>query len=203
MEDTKHQIHDMTKEQLRSILRKMLSRNISRQKQQEKSKKACRNLISTPEFQDASVIMMYLAIPDEADVTDAIISAWREDKAVIVPKVFWQQKSMIPVRIESRGMVSIESAVSGLRNPANGVPVGVEEIDLVVAPGLGFDTKGNRLGRGGAYYDRFLADKKLKAKRCGFAFAEQVVDSVPTTDTDQKIDFLVTDEQIRYFKNNV
>ena len=203
MEDTKHQIHDMTKEQLRSILRKMLSRNISRQKQQEKSKKACRNLISTPEFQDASVIMMYLAIPDEADVTDAIISAWREDKAVIVPKVFWQQKSMIPVRIESLEMVSIESGVSGLRNPANGVPVGVEEIDLVVAPGLGFDTKGNRLGRGGAYYDRFLADKKLEAKRCGFAFAEQVVDSVPTTDTDQKIDFLVTDEQIRYFKNNV
>lgn len=203
MEDTKHQIHDMTKEQLRSILRKMLSRNISRQKQQEKSKKACRNLISTPEFQDASVIMMYLAIPDEADVTDAIISAWRKDKAVIVPKVFWQQKSMIPVRIESLEMVPIESGVSGLRNPANGVPVGVEEIDLVVAPGLGFDTKSNRLGRGGAYYDRFFADKKLKAKKCGFAFAEQVVDSVPTTDTDQKIDFLVTDEQIRYFKNNV
>ena len=203
MEDTKHQIHDMTKEQLRSILRKMLSRNISRQKQQEKSKKACRNLISTPEFQDASVIMMYLAIPDEADVTDAISSAWREDKAVIVPKVLWKQKSMIPVRIESLEMVPIESAVSGLRNPANGVPVGVEEIDLVVAPGLGFDTKGNRLGRGGAYYDRFFADKKIKAKKCGFAFAEQVVDSVPTTDTDQKIDFLVTDEQIRYFKNNV
>jgi 5-formyltetrahydrofolate cyclo-ligase len=193
----------MTKEQLRLILRKVLSCDMSDEQQQEKSKKACQNLVSTPEFQDASAIMMYLAIPDEADVTDAIISAWREDKTVIVPKVFWKQKSMIPVRIESLEMVPIESAVSGLRNPANGVPVGVEEIDLVIAPGLGFDTKGNRLGRGGAYYDRFFADKKLKAKKCGFAFAEQVVDSVPTTDTDQKIDFLVTDEQIMYFKNNV
>jgi len=200
MEEAKYEIRNMTKEQLRTILRKMLSGDMSRQQQREKSKGACQNLISTPEFQNASAIMMYLAIPDEADVTDAITSAWRLGKTVIVPKVFWQQRSMIPVRIESLDAVPIEFGASGLRNPANGVEVPLEEIDLVVAPGLGFDGNGNRLGRGGAYYDRFFADKKLEAKRCGFAFAEQFVDSVPTTDTDQRMDFLVTDEQIMYFK---
>ena len=76
----------------------------------------------------------------------------------------------------------------------------LEEIDLVVTPGLGFDRKGNRLGRGGSYYDRFFANEQLKASRCGFAFAEQLVDSVPVTSTDIPMDFLVTDEEVITFR---
>jgi 5-formyltetrahydrofolate cyclo-ligase len=81
------------------------------------------------------------------------------------------------------------------------VPVPFEEIDLVVTPALGFDRKGNRLGRGGSFYDRFFTNKELKAPRCGFAFAEQVVDSIPATERDEPVDFLVTDEEIIYFSN--
>ena len=73
------------------------------------------------------------------------------------------------------------------------------KIDLVVTPALGFDNKGNRLGRGGSYYDRFFANKELKASRCGFAFAEQMVESVPVTERDKPMDFLVTDEEVMYF----
>jgi len=75
-----------------------------------------------------------------------------------------------------------------------------EEIDLVVTPAVGFDRKGNRLGRGSSYYDRFFANEELKAARCGFAFAEQMIDSVPVTERDERIDFLVTYEGIIYFK---
>ena len=74
-----------------------------------------------------------------------------------------------------------------------------EEIDLVVAPGLGFDRKGNRLGRGGSYYDRFFTNKELKAAKCGFAFAEQVIETVPVTEHDMPVDMLVTDEEVLYF----
>lgn len=74
-----------------------------------------------------------------------------------------------------------------------------EEIDLVVTPGLGFDREGNRLGRGGSYYDQFFANPELKARRCGFAFAEQLIGSVPVTEFDEPMDFLVTDEQVVYF----
>lgn len=90
--------------------------------------------------------------------------------------------------------------VAGLRNPVKGLPVPFADIDLVVTPALGFDRKGNRLGRGGSYYDRFFANKELTAARCGMAFAEQVVDSVPTTERDQPMDLLVTDEEVIYFK---
>jgi 5-formyltetrahydrofolate cyclo-ligase len=105
---------------------------------------------------------------------------------------------MIPVQINSLE-TGFETGASDLRNPVTGVPMPLEEIDLVVAPALGFDGQGNRLGRGGSYYDRFFTNEKLKAARCGLAFAEQKIDSVPVTPTDVAVDFLVTDEEVIYF----
>jgi len=105
---------------------------------------------------------------------------------------------MIPVQINSLE-TGFSTGVAGLRNPITGVPMPIEEIDLVVAPALGFDRKGNRLGRGGSFYDRFFANEQLNAPRCGFAFAEQLVDSIPVGERDEPIDFLVTDKEIIYF----
>jgi len=164
----------------------------------EKSSKACRNLISTSEFQNASAIMMYLSLPHEVDTTEAILQAWQMEKIVAVPKISWQQRHMIPVRINSLE-AGFSTGASGLRNPIAGEPIPFDQIDLVVTPALGFDRQGNRLGRGGSYYDRFFTNKELKAPRCGFAFAEQLVDSIPVTECDEPVDFLVTDEEIIYF----
>lgn len=165
-----------------------------------KSRKACQNLISMPEFQGASTIMMYLSLPHEVDTSEAILHAWQLGKIVAVPKISWQQRHMIAVRISSLE-TGLSTSASGLRNPVTGVPVPFGDIDLVVTPALGFDNKGNRLGRGGSYYDRFFANKELEAHRCGFAFAEQVVDSIPVTESDQSVDSLVTDREVVYFRN--
>jgi 5-formyltetrahydrofolate cyclo-ligase len=187
----------MDKAQLRQSLQKRLLEMTDEQRG-EKSKKACRNLISTPQFQRASAVMLYLSLPHEVDTSEAILYAWQHGKIVVVPKVSWQQRHMIPVKISSLE-TGFSTETSALRNPVTGVPMPVEEIGLVVAPGLGFDGKGNRLGRGGSYYDRFFASKELSASRCGFAFAEQRVESVPVTDHDVPVDFLVTDEEVVYF----
>jgi 5-formyltetrahydrofolate cyclo-ligase len=145
--------------------------------------------------------MMYLSLPHELDTSEAILCAWQMGKTVVVPKVSWQQRHMIPVQINSLE-TGFSEEVPGLRNPTTGAPVPFEDIDLVVAPGLGFDRKGNRLGRGGSYYDRFFSNKELKAAKCGFAFAEQVVETVPVTEHDVPVDMLVTDEEVLYFGKN-
>ena len=75
----------------------------------------------------------------------------------------------------------------------------VSDIDLVITPALGVDKKGNRLGRGGSYYDRFFANEKLRAVKCAFVFAEQVLDSIPAGDHDKQVDLLVTDNKVVYF----
>ena len=187
----------MDKGQLRLRLQRCLL-EMSAEQRSEKSRKACQNLISTPQFQRASAVMMYLSLPHEVDTSEAILCAWQLGKIVAVPKISWQQRHMIPVRINSLE-TSFSTEVAGLRNPVTGVPMPFEEIDLVVTPALGFDRKGNRLGRGGSYYDRFFANKELSAPRCGFAFTEQLIDSIPVTELDEVVDFLVTDEQVMYF----
>jgi len=166
----------------------------------QKSKKAFKNLISLPQFQRASVIMMYLTMPNEIDTSDAVLYAWQQKKTVVVPRISWQQRHMIPVEINSLEK-GFSTEVAGLRNPIKGQPIPFEDIDLVVTPGLGFDKRGNRLARGGAYYDRFFANKKLIACKCGFAFSEQVVESIPVQQHDMPVDILVTDEEITDFRN--
>jgi 5-formyltetrahydrofolate cyclo-ligase len=180
----------------RKLLNSLLA--IPPEQRSERSRKACRNLVSTEQFQGASTIMMFLSLPHEVDTSEAILHAWQLGKAVAVPKVSWQQRHMIAVEINSLE-TGLSMASSGLRSPVAGVPVPFEEIDLVVTPGLGFDKKGNRLGRGGSYYDRFFANEELKAARCGFGFAEQLIDLVPVTEHDEPVEILVTDEEIIYF----
>jgi 5-formyltetrahydrofolate cyclo-ligase len=166
----------------------------------EKSRKACQNLISIPEFQNASTLMMFLSLPHEVDTSEAILCAWQLGKTVAVPKISWQQRHMIPVQISSLE-TGLSTAASGLRSPTAGVPIPFDQIDLVVTPALGFDREGNRLGRGGSFYDRFFANEELKAVRCGFAFSEQVIDSVPMSESDEPVDMLVTDKEVLYLKD--
>jgi 5-formyltetrahydrofolate cyclo-ligase len=84
----------------------------------------------------------------------------------------------------------------GLRNPINGVPVPYEEIDLVVTPGLGFDRQGNRIGRGGSFYDRFFTVNKIRAAKWGIAFGKQLCDSVVHDASDVPVDAVVTEDGI-------
>jgi 5-formyltetrahydrofolate cyclo-ligase len=187
----------MDKAQLRRTLLNCLHA-MPLEQRNEKSRKACRNLVSIEPFQRASTVMMFVSLPHEVDTSEAILHAWQLGKVVAVPKISWEQRHMIPVQIHSLE-TGFSTGASGLRNPIAGVPVPFEDIDLVVTPALGFDNQGNRLGRGGAYYDRFFANDGLKALRCGFAFSEQLVDAVPVTEQDQPVDMLVTDEGIVHF----
>jgi 5-formyltetrahydrofolate cyclo-ligase len=184
----------MDKAQLRSRLRNCLF-DIAPEARAKKSELACQRLMKTRAFQDASTVMMYLALDYEADPALAMRKAWGLGKIVVVPKVFWEDRFMVPVRIDSlEGGFSIER-VSGLRSPVSDVRTPLEQIDLVVVPAFGFDEQGQRLGHGGGYYDRFFADEHLQAVRCGFGFCEQMVEAVPVYDTDQAVDLIVTDER--------
>lgn len=67
------------------------------------------------------------------------------------------------------------------------------EISLVLVPGLGFAADGTRLGRGGGYYDRWLAHLQSSTQTIGVAFSIQICPSLPTLKHDQKVDFLLTE----------
>jgi 5-formyltetrahydrofolate cyclo-ligase len=68
------------------------------------------------------------------------------------------------------------------------------EAATVLVPGLGFDARGGRLGRGGGFYDRFLATPGLAARRIGVCFACQLVERVPLEAHDARMDAIVTED---------
>ena len=190
----------MDKTALRHELKKRLVQ-ISAEDRIAKSKQICRQIVDTDTFRNASVVMMFLSLPHEVDTTPMILHAWQQGKTVAVPKVSWEQRHMIPVELTSLE-TGLKTEKMGLRTPANGVPVPFEEIDLVVTPGLGFDRAGNRLGRGGSYYDNFFIHNKISAARWGVAFSQQLCDEIPHDDQDAPIDAVVTEDEIIICQKN-
>lgn len=187
----------MNKKELRQQLRTVLS-SISPEELHQRSVKACNLLTTTREYKRAEIILAFLSLPTEIDTTNLVFHAWRNMKRVLAPKVSWEQRRMLPIEIRSLSDDVSESPL-GIREPAQGLPFPVANIDLVIVPGLGFDKNGNRIGRGRGFYDRFLAHRDWKGVACGFALEEQVVDEVPRQEHDMEVDMLITDVTIRRF----
>jgi len=163
-----------------------------------KSMAACKRLQTLPEFDRAATMMIYLPIPEEVDVSPLALRGWQEEKTVAAPKLSWDKRHMVPIEIRSLETGLIESR-SYLREPADGEPVSLDMLDLVIVPALAFDRKGNRLGRGGGFYDRFLASPEFKGTSVGIAFREQLLDELPVDEHDVPVHVVVTDEEVLRF----
>ena len=163
-----------------------------------KSLAACSAIESLPEFALAGSVMLYNPIPAEVDCVHLALTAWQREKVVLLPKVTWEQRHMIAVQCFSLADEMVPSRY-GIQEPAAGQPWPLEDIDFIVVPALAFDRKGNRLGRGGGFYDRFLAQPRRRAVACGVAFSRQVVDELPVQANDCPVEILVTDTEVLRF----
>jgi len=166
----------------------------------KKSVQACENLCLCPEITRASVVMLFLSLPREIDTAHAVLKAFQQNKTVVVPSIVWSGRRLVPVTMTDFNCPMTQDR-HGLRHPADGQPIPLSDIDLVVVPGLGFDHLGNRIGRGGGFYDRFLSHNGFRGTACGLAFEEQIVERVPVHDHDVPLDLLVTDTGVRRFKH--
>jgi len=101
-------------------------------------------------------------------------------KRVCVPVILKEERHLIAGEIKDR-REDLESQHFGIYQPKSGrvKEVPLEDIDLVVVPGIAFDKKNMRLGRGHGYYDRFLSGLPKPTKAIGLAFDFQVVENLP------------------------
>jgi len=189
-----------TKQAVRRQLREILA-GMSDEQRHQKSVAACSFAASTLEFDAARVVMLYLSTPTEVDTSALALKCWQAGKTVVVPKVSWDQRRMLPVEISSLND-HVTTSGPGVREPLDGMPVPVDLIDIVIVPGLGFTDKGFRIGRGMGFYDRFLAQPEFIGVSCGLAFDEQVLPTIPVLDHDIPLSMLVTDRGIRRFTSN-
>jgi 5-formyltetrahydrofolate cyclo-ligase len=193
-------VENNDKSQLRRQLRETLA-TMTDADRHTKSLAATSLLIASPEFAAARVVMVYLSMPHELDTAPLALRCWQEGKTVLVPKVAWNQRRMLPVEITSL-QTTMTTSGPGVREPISGKPLPIEFIDLVIVPGLGFTVNGHRIGRGMGFYDRFLAQPEFVGLSCGFAFEEQITPTLPVLDHDVPLSMLVTDRGIRRFATN-
>lgn len=150
-----------------------------------------------PVFQAAKKVMLYLAMPGEANVDEAVAAALAAGKEVYVPVCTG------PHTMEAARLTDLSAVVEGvlrIRIPRPGYETAApEDLDVVFVPGVAFDWAGGRLGMGAGYYDRFLA--ALPEERCiGVAWDWQVqAEPLPMAPNDRPMGAVVTNCEIRYF----
>ena len=159
---------------------------------------ACSNLTSLEAFRHASVVMLYMPVACEADLTSAALRCFRMGKTVCVPRVDWKRKDLDPVEVTSFDDEAVDTDENGQRTPPSGAPLLPTMVDLVVVPGLAFDPHGHRLSRGVGYYDRFLGRLRRSATTVGLAFDVQIIDSIPANERDMSVDIVVTDRRVTH-----
>lgn len=186
----------MTKRELRTAVRARLAAMTSEQAATS-SAAACARLCQTGEFLTARLVMIFLSTSREPDTAPLAAAAWAAGKRLAAPRVDWENLHLRPIEI--RSLASLEDDGSGIRQPPGSHDVPLAEIDLVIVPGIAFDRAGHRLGRGGGYYDRFLAQSQVRATLCGLAFEEQTVPMVPVEPHDMRLDMLVTEAGVWRF----
>lgn len=152
---------------------------------------ACGHLIDRWPMPDP--VMAYLAMPAEADAGGAM-AAWRaRGVTVCVPRTEWSSTSMTPAVLGG----PIVEGRHGIREVEPNQPtLEPGDLRLVVVPGLGFTARGERLGRGAGFYDRFLDRLSGGTTTVGFALAAQMRDDLPTEPTDRAVDWVVTDDGV-------
>lgn len=183
------------KQVIREEIRKKLTA-MSEGDRHRDSTNACSRLCSLESFQHARTVMLYMPLAMEVDVTPIALKCFQLGKTVCVPKVDWKRLDMIAVEVNAIDDRVMDIDEHGIRTPKQGQPIPPSMIDLIVAPGLAFDAHGRRLGRGGGFYDRFLARTRNSAVRVGIAFDRQIIDDIPTQDHDVMVDIVITERRI-------
>jgi 5-formyltetrahydrofolate cyclo-ligase len=157
----------------------------------------CRAAAHHPAFRKGKRIALFAPLPTEPDIHPLIEEAWAQGKRVVLP--FMLERRTRP-ELNWHEIAGWDDVVArgpmGLRepDPVRCPLVTRAELDCVFVPGLAFDEEGHRLGRGGGFYDSFLAYAPPKLACIGLMFATQKVKRVPREDHDYALRSVITEE---------
>ena len=157
------------------------------------SKKIHNRVKQIPEFQKAKTIASYFPIGSEVKTQDIMQEILSDGKTLLLPKV--QDNDLIFKKITD--FKDLEKGVFNIMEPKENCQI-VSSIDLMLVPTVGITPGGIRLGYGYGYYDRFLAKNKIQT--ISLTYSTQVVKSIPKSDNDIKLDWVVTEDE--HFKTS-
>lgn len=143
----------------------------------------------TGAFQDADTIFIYNSMEDEVQTYD-FIQKWSKEKNFYLPVVIGNDiafRACDPT-------TGFKQSSFGIMEPVGKNFTQYNKIDLIIVPGVAFDRKMNRMGRGKGFYDRFLP--KISAPKMGICFDFQLFDIIPAQAEDIKMDFVISENEL-------
>lgn len=180
------------KKSLREIMRRRLQ-GITFEERAAESGKIASALARSDGWAASACIGLFAGRTDEIDT--APFWPWTAGKTIAFPRVNGGEMDFFAVKHTSY-LLPPELNRWGIAEPLGGEKVTPE---LIVVPGLAFSRCGGRLGRGGGYYDRWLAAHPQVIK-VGVAFSFQIVPQVPLDDHDIRMNFIATETGLELIK---
>lgn len=181
---TQEDINIRKKELRRQIKEK--KKNFSLQDAVDHSEIIFERVESLPQFKEATVILAYWSLSDEVSTHNFVLK-WAKEKKMVLPIV-------VGDTLELRAFNGMESLITsesfGIQEPQTEELINPQEVDFAIIPGVAFDRKGNRLGRGKGFYDRFL--KQTRAYKVAVGFDFQIIDEVPVSTFDVPVDLVIS-----------
>jgi len=169
--------------------------------------KAAALLRSSSIWPKYSSIFLFLSINSEIDTSALIKTSLSEGKKVFAPRTDAERLTFYRILSPDgpwtkgpfgiREPEAVKPAGMGLADPASAAPGDFPA--LILTPGLAFDAKGMRLGRGGGYYDRFFSELDAVTREylaLGLCMDFQIVDTVPAGENDRKMNGLLTGKEL-------
>lgn len=177
------------KSQLRKQVKEMLL-SMSEKECASRSRRVIKKLMQAEEFVKANTIFCYASNGWEVQ-THELIKAALKTKTVLIPRL---NNECIELTLFKQ-FEALKPNKYGILEDPNSVKFNeLNSIDLIIVPGVAFDRFGNRLGRGLGCYDTFMRD--FRAPRIALAFAEQILDKIPTEAHDERVHKIITDSEI-------
>ena len=175
----------MDKQELRNKI-KALKRAMTQQEIKEKSQALGRLFLASDAYKNARTIYGYLPYNQEVRTTAMLQKALEDGKRVAVPKCYGDEMRFIYMDDLSK----VEKGYANIPEPIADEPVADDKTALVLMPGLAFDPQGHRIGYGGGFYDRFLADEP-DHPTLALCYGFQMVDHLETEEFDIPVNMVL------------
>jgi 5-formyltetrahydrofolate cyclo-ligase len=180
------------------LRKEMISRREALVGREERAAALLKRVKALHPFRDTTFLSSYVGVGAEVPTMPLIELALSRRLPVAVPWVGERDLQLTAIR----SLEELEPAPFGLLEPPGALKQSAERAvdpgtpDLYLIPGLAFDRQGGRLGYGRGYYDRLLRRAGPGPLRVSLAFEVQLIDQVPMTDLDERVDLIVTDQAV-------
>jgi 5-formyltetrahydrofolate cyclo-ligase len=169
-------------------------RALSEPVRQWKSRKIGEKVLSCPDFSSCRSVCLYSSLPEEVDTAALIAAFLNQGAAVALPS---HSEGLVLRLIKDPKMDLVPSKSFRLKEPKPSCKsVNPKEVETFLLPGVAFDRTGRRIGFGGGFFDRILAEKNPSARTAALSFQEQVFPCIPALIHDQSLQRVFTDSVI-------